>query len=1561
MPDTPTNGTTANGHDASGGPGVIRIPIVAPSISERERELALNSLERRLSRHDDLVENFYAFSRQWIGQQTDPRRNLFIECGYPLEPTIDMYRNLYEREPLATRAVEVYPKECWQQTPTVYEDMDVDKVTDFEEAWDQLGSTLRTESSWYQDEEGSPIWDELQRADILSRIGSYGVILLGIDDGKNLQEPLDGVMVTNAKALADSPMTNDEEHRLLHPHGRWQATDVDGLESKSYIHSGPDRVGEATLSRNQVEQVEQWRWERHYQEQGMAPQLAVNTAKNRMARKRKNVEIEHVNPCPSCKKQWPIDADPKDDDGRCPNCGRQVPLASLTDNAKHLYREVSAKSPQDAAKIVQNQVYMERGWWPRIIGVKPLQRSTSAGIARNELEPEWTTNANPEGHNQYTGKNAGKNPHVKKLIAQTVGDEPLAGGTYVRHPESTDSHVKFVGPFANKADAHVVSTLLNPQLPIGTGKGHEDMSANEIKYVTREPEELGYKSVLVIPKSKVVIFGDAFSHGIDDITIAAIKEDVEKKHGPTTNASDGYGSREAPRTRGHRNPNNDERAPTDRGKTLDPRKQAQFDPTDGHAQRQGDFAEVYGTDQQYDDQGYGIGMPPPAAELGYSLSGTDEQYFGVQFGPSEQPAPPTDPATAWPVGVSITDQDGNQQNPKRRRPRLLFMRPYSEDLVQVVRYEWNIRNPRFGYPVMYRITLNDPRETQGGVGLPLATVFVHWSRVIHLCDRTKCGGVSSNPTFTIPALKPVFNSILDAQKVTGAGAEGYYKSCFTGLQFSTHPQMGGDVMVDEASIKAQLQDYQNGLTRGLLSIGGQWSTLAPSVVDPTPHYNLAVEKICIVLACPVRIFKGSERGELASSQDDESWNKRRLERQVNYLTPRVIVPLIDRLIQVGVLPVPGQKSGKQQVQNILTRQPQAKALRVNGGWLVTNVRKRVRMLNANPEGHNQYTEGMSVSEVAKLHGFGRKLSGWTPPAKKDNPLQMLKGHEAKQSNRHAVGKYQAGLHSESGDQIHETNVSLAKSLPHNRQEWTHISASGERTNGKGAESLHKHLSSLTSNTVSPSVGDHASHVAQAQAMDKGNQQRPGKAKDQQAFTGQAGGPDAWSKPLTDEDGEPLHDAPGSWLGEFHRELVDNNDEDCPHCGAKLERGDDGKCNRCGEDWSVENVNPEGHSQYTGKIHKLSPHEEVALSRHHLGGVEALRTPQHHVDSKTMESLMKKGIFDKRDITDKGKAHVKVLQDKYPNGLPMVPEHVTDNSSSQEAHWDGTPTINAKKPKQPDEQHPRNDYTSQPDSIGSADPAAMQPGNFPHDSPKLNPGYDPPETGFSHATGAPLVGPAESKSRFEGTSRYGTDADTTGNPATDTGGGWEPPVTEGDGGAQPWETGQTGVMPVKSAAIFVSDGGYSVEWPDPEAVGKKDKAAIALQYTQALSAYVQGGCEATMPFKLYLVHIWDWEEELAQEMIDAAKKLHDADSEDQPLTQPKMIAGQPAEAADGTQAAKDSKDKADQAKAQADALAKSKAGGIGAGKSGMMNPPNKGDAKLAATAKASQPKPPGDEA
>ena len=289
------------------------------------------------------------------------------------------------------------------------------------------------------------------------------------------------------------------------------------------------------------------------------------------------------------------------------------------------------------------------------------------------------------------------------------------------------------------------------------------------------------------------------------------------------------------------------------------------DPVDGVTQDSGNLVSVAGFDQDNKAQ--------PVIPL--SLEGTDVQYQGTQFAPNS-------PAGETKNGLQLS-----------------FIRAFDESLVQIVRYEANVNNPRFGLPVMYKITFNDPRQQHTGVGLPLATLMVHWSRVIHIADR-----LGSSEVFGTPRMQPSLHRILDLCKLYSGSAEMYWKGAFPGISFETHPQLGGEVNVDAESIRSQMYEWQNDLQRFLLTTGMSAKTLSPQVVDPSPQIETQLQALCIEIGIPQRIFMGSERGELASSQDAKTWGMRVNFRQVMYLTPKVVVPFIDRLIMCGVLPEP---------------------------------------------------------------------------------------------------------------------------------------------------------------------------------------------------------------------------------------------------------------------------------------------------------------------------------------------------------------------------------------------------------------------------------------------------------------------------------------------------------------------------------------------------------------------------------------------------------------------------------------------------------------------------------
>jgi hypothetical protein len=269
-----------------------------------------------------------------------------------------------------------------------------------------------------------------------------------------------------------------------------------------------------------------------------------------------------------------------------------------------------------------------------------------------------------------------------------------------------------------------------------------------------------------------------------------------------------------------------------------------------------------------------------------------------------KPAPALDGQSPAPTPAARDGAPTAAAQPQGATRRLTFLQVFPEYYCRVIEFEQDEQSPRFGLPTLYSITFGDANRA-GGMGVGMTTKTVHWTRVVHLVDSDHQPAV--NETFGAPRQRPVLNRLLDLRKIYGPDAEGYYKNGIAGWSFETHPDASYDL--DRSALKDEWEEATNSLTRVVATEGGSFKPLVTPVADPRPHVEVQLEAICIKLGVPVRVFKGSERGQLASSQDDAAWNDRLRERQNNYLTPRVICPVIDRLIALGVLPEPQSEGG----------------------------------------------------------------------------------------------------------------------------------------------------------------------------------------------------------------------------------------------------------------------------------------------------------------------------------------------------------------------------------------------------------------------------------------------------------------------------------------------------------------------------------------------------------------------------------------------------------------------------------------------------------------------------
>lgn len=233
---------------------------------------------------------------------------------------------------------------------------------------------------------------------------------------------------------------------------------------------------------------------------------------------------------------------------------------------------------------------------------------------------------------------------------------------------------------------------------------------------------------------------------------------------------------------------------------------------------------------------------------------------------------------------------------------LLYLRVFDESVVTITTRQTDKTNPRYGQPTMYQVRFQDTSVagSTAGTGVELVTRNVHWSRVIHFAD-----GRTMSEVFGTPRMQPVYDRLFDIRKVASSSGEMYWRGAFPGYSFEVDKEIaeGGGEM-DGESLKAQIDAYVNDLQRYIAIQGMHTNQLSPQVVDPTPNVEMQLKLIAITLGIPFRILFGSERGELASSQDADAWNIRLKRRQSKYVSPLIIQPTVDRLVKLGCLPEP---------------------------------------------------------------------------------------------------------------------------------------------------------------------------------------------------------------------------------------------------------------------------------------------------------------------------------------------------------------------------------------------------------------------------------------------------------------------------------------------------------------------------------------------------------------------------------------------------------------------------------------------------------------------------------
>lgn len=262
---------------------------------------------------------------------------------------------------------------------------------------------------------------------------------------------------------------------------------------------------------------------------------------------------------------------------------------------------------------------------------------------------------------------------------------------------------------------------------------------------------------------------------------------------------------------------------------------------------------------------------------------------------------------------------------------LRFVSIISQQHGVIKRYVEDKNDPRYGLPLFYGVSGLNPN-------LPSSEREVHYTRIVPVVE-----GALDDPMKGQPRLQRVWNLLDDLEKVTGGGAEAFWLRAHQGMQFDLDKELEID-KEEEDALKEEVDAFVHNMKRVVRTRGVNLKVLGSEVANFDRNSDAIILQISAGTGIPHRILTGSERGELASTQDRNNWNERVADRRNEFAGPQVVRPFVDRLIEIGALPAPpqGYEVNWTQLMNL----DEAEQAKVALDWATLNEKAGERVVGA---------------------------------------------------------------------------------------------------------------------------------------------------------------------------------------------------------------------------------------------------------------------------------------------------------------------------------------------------------------------------------------------------------------------------------------------------------------------------------------------------------------------------------------------------------------------------------------------------------------------------------------
>lgn len=224
--------------------------------------------------------------------------------------------------------------------------------------------------------------------------------------------------------------------------------------------------------------------------------------------------------------------------------------------------------------------------------------------------------------------------------------------------------------------------------------------------------------------------------------------------------------------------------------------------------------------------------------------------------------------------------------------------PAWQGQLEVADWDTDERSETYGLPTMYRFnetvvgqTIKNPRQFN-----------VHPDRVLIWSRDGTVNGRS--------LLEPGYNALLDMEKISGAGGEGFWKNAKSGLSLEIDKDakiadmataMGVPVSEVVDRMDEQVENFNKGFDKSILLQGITAKPMQVTLPSPEHFFAVALQLFAASVQMPLKILVGSQTGERASTEDANEWSRTAMSRRTGETIPNIMA-LIDRLVRFAIIP-----------------------------------------------------------------------------------------------------------------------------------------------------------------------------------------------------------------------------------------------------------------------------------------------------------------------------------------------------------------------------------------------------------------------------------------------------------------------------------------------------------------------------------------------------------------------------------------------------------------------------------------------------------------------------------